>query len=314
MSKSAVSHFFVGLVAAQDIFLQQMSNGTAAQRIDKDCCAKSPDDPATCSTLVNYQYEYSEDSQGKTRMVCPNNPDGTCSFDNCVGGTGVDCDGVPYSLDFGVMGSIDANIVKPKDNGDGTVTIKTTVGSILHDLCCMEYPWGAFCDSSNYPISQTINALGNADNECACLLPWRKAAWNLINDRYWDVTYSKAVASSDLTFSSKQRRSWLPTSSTGAYLGPSTWGLKERAATASICAPGGTHLDCPTDDDNCYFSCFGVECSSCAPGNSDCSSKQIARWNHDGVDSAHGGDFEFCCSGAFKQIHWNLRTQYGVCA
>ena len=59
-------------------------------------------------------------------MKCPNS--GTdCAFDHCVGGTGVDCVGVPYDLDFGVMGTLSVNLVAPQDNGDGTVTLKTSV-------------------------------------------------------------------------------------------------------------------------------------------------------------------------------------------
>ena len=44
----------------------------------------------------------------------------------------------------------------------------------------MEHQSGAFCHSSNYPIGATINVLGNANNNCACLMEWRKAAWNVL--------------------------------------------------------------------------------------------------------------------------------------
>ena len=61
------------------------------------------------------------------------------------------------------------------------------VGSILHDLCCMEHQSGAFCHGSNYPIGATINALGNTNNDCACLMEWRKAAWNVLRGRLFPL-------------------------------------------------------------------------------------------------------------------------------
>merc|ERR1712032_543562 len=93
---------------------------------------------------------------------CPNKADGSCGFDNCIGGTGVDCEGVSSDIDFGALGTLSVDVVKPIDRPGGKVELKTSVGSILHDLCCMERPWGAFCHSSNYPIDATINLLGNA--------------------------------------------------------------------------------------------------------------------------------------------------------
>eukprot|EP00566_Odontella_aurita_P017456 CAMPEP_0113530682 /NCGR_PEP_ID=MMETSP0015_2-20120614/3077_1 /TAXON_ID=2838 /ORGANISM="Odontella" /LENGTH=272 /DNA_ID=CAMNT_0000429435 /DNA_START=93 /DNA_END=911 /DNA_ORIENTATION=+ /assembly_acc=CAM_ASM_000160 len=234
------------------------------------------------------------------------------SFDNCVGAIGVDCDGVPYDLSFEPVGTLSVNLVKPVSNGDTTVVLKTSVGSILHDLCCIENPRGAFCTGTNYPIDETLNLFGNADNSCACIMEWRKAAWNVLRGRYWLESYGKAAFSSDLTASGIYRESWLPTGSGTNYLDyKSNWGLQENQATALLCAPSGTQLDCPSEDNNCKVPCFGLTCKACASG---CSSRHRKRWNKNGRDHANAGDSDYCCSGEFKEVYWSSTgTRYGTC-
>ena len=199
-------------------------------------------------------------------------------------------------------------------HGDGvTVTLKTSVGSILHDLCCIENPNGAFCTGSNYPIDETINLLGNADQECACIMEWRKAAWNILRGRYWYESFSLAAGSSDITARSDvHRESWLPTGSgTNYFTYKSNWGLEENEATAGLCAPPGTELDCPSEDNNCKVPCIGVTCKACATG---CASRHRNRWNDNGRDHAHAGDSDYCCTGEFKEVYWSSTgTRYGTC-
>ncbi|CAE7280288.1 rnf181 [Symbiodinium natans] len=290
---------------------RSLANTSARMPPNENCC-NDAGDPAACHALHDVPFQY-ENVGGITRMKCPNS--GTdCAFDHCVGGTGVDCVGVPYDLDFGVMGTLSVNLVAPQDNGDGTVTLKTSVGSILHDLCCMEHQSGAFCHSSNYPIGATINVLGNANNNCACLMEWRKAAWNVLRGRYWLATFTKAAQSQDMTpDTSVQRKSYLPKGSGTNYESyKSTWGLTERKATSVLCAPGGTRLDCPSEDNNCKVPCVGTYCKACATG---CASRHRKRWNKDGRDHANAGDSDYCCSGQFKEVYWSLaNTRYGTCA
>lgn len=230
-------------------------------------------------------------------------------FDNCVGAIGVDCEGV--QTDLSVFGKVD--IVGVTDNNDGTVTIDTSVGSILHDLCCMKHPKGAFCTGTNYVFGATINPFGNADNDCACLMEWRKAAWNVIRKRTWRHTYPKADFSSDLTpRPDKKRKSWLPRSWSGNYLKySSTWGLEEVQATAELCAPPGTDLDCPSEDNNCQVPNFWFSAKACAYG---CNRRQRRRWNRNGRDHAHAGDSSYCCSGKFREVYWDATRRHGVCA
>ncbi|CAE7254532.1 rnf44 [Symbiodinium sp. CCMP2456] len=309
---------------------------------NENCCGSN----AVCNQLHDVPFEY-EQVGSFTRMKCPNRGS-DCAFDNCVGGTGVDCSGVPYDLDFGVVGTLSINLVAPIDHGDGTVTLKTSVGSILHDLCCMEHQSGAFCHSSNYPIGATINALGNTNNDCACLMEWRKAAWNVLRGRYWLAKFTKA-AQSQARYDSCPvfaAQVWHPTGAfhldameglssvtskihteTARMAGarPSNLrisqpcdpslttfqGLKIRKATSVLCAPEGTRLDCPSEDDNCKVPCVGTYCKACAVG---CASRHRKRWMKNGRDHPNAGDSDYCCSGQFKEVYWSLaNTRYGTC-
>jgi hypothetical protein len=91
----------------------------------------------------------------------------------CFGAVGPKCDGAP-----------NAGVTR---NADGTVTMKVSVGSILHDNCCLKYPptqgdpGGKFC---NGPISEF-------SHNGQCVLEWDKAFWNTIHDgRQWDATFN----------------------------------------------------------------------------------------------------------------------------
>jgi len=264
--------------------------------INRESCCAGADEPAKCEQVRADGFNFVESVNGdtsKTIMQCPNrDADDPCGFDNCVGPIGVDCQGVEQDICFGFLGCLPINLVSPIDNGDGTSTIKTAVGSILHDLCCIEHPDGAFCGSYNYPIGATLNLLGNTNNNCNCLLEWRKAAWNLLRGRYWEERVPNGKQTADLTpDTSTVRYSWLPVSSGSEHIGPSHWGIVERKATSSLCAPSGTQLDCPNNDDNCRVSsCNDTTC-------------------------AHAGDADYCCSGRFRLVLSDSDGQrYGECA
>lgn len=236
------------------------------------------------------------------------------TFDNCVGGIGVDCEDVQHDINFGAIGTISVDLVTPVPVGSTKVRLKTAVGSILHDLCCIQNPNGAFCHSSNYPIDETLNIGGKANNDCACIMEWRKAAWNLLRGRYWEHDFDVAAGSSDLTpdTSGLNRESWLPTGSGTNYLGyKSDWDLQEVVATSQLCAPPGTTLDCPSEDDNCKVPCIWTSCTACASG---CSRRNRRRWNDNGRNHATAGDSDYCCSGEFKEVYWHWSgTRYGTC-
>lgn len=249
---------------------------------------------------------------------CPS--DDHCeSFDNCVGASGIDCDGVEL-FDFPAVGTV--NAVTPVSSGANLVRLPVSVGSIYHDLCCREYPHGAFCDSSNYVIKDTINILHEDDvNECACLPEWRKAAWNLLRGRFWYDDFSTLPHSSNLNPVGSSRPTWLPKSWGSDYIeaGPdTTYPLPEEViATSILCAPSGTELDCPVTSDytDCktggWLSRKVCSKSACDHGRHGCKSKNNKHWK-----SRHktAGDAIFCCSGEFEVVYWGFpTTRYGIC-
>jgi len=233
----------------------------------------------------------------------------------CFGTTGIDCIGVPQTIDLSPVGKIEFNLAKPLPSTDGDankVNLIASVGSIYHDLCCRKHPDGKFCNGENYDIGATLNLGGNADQDCNCLLEWRKAAWNVIRGRYWRVDVSTKDYSSDLTPVSTTRATYFPLGSGTNYVPiRTTLGIVENKATQALCAPSDTELDCPSEDDNCKVPCFGVTCTACESG---CTRTKRKRWNKNGRDHAHAGDANFCCSGSFKKVYWSLSgTRYGVC-
>lgn len=240
-------------------------------------------------------------------------PDHCDSFDNCVGAGGVDCDGIE------LISALNLNVITPVSCGTNCVTLPVSVGSIYHDLCCRNHPHGAFCDDSNYVISDTLNIFGNADNNCACLLEWRKAAWNQLRGRYWTADFSTLDHSSNLNPAPGTRPTWFPTGSGTNYIQATSSILpQEVVATAALCAPAGTELDCPVTSNNedCKISGF-LASKACSPaaynaGRHGCKKKHKNRW-----ESHHptAGDAVFCCSTIFEVIRYILpSTRYGICA
>lgn len=304
-----------------------------------NCCAEA-DDTSACNSNSIYTYPVKCPTSGSNDVCSTGNnyciggknpvdctdavaPDGdVAGFSMCVGGTGVDCDGVQWSLDFGVVGTLDASIVTPyyfyDPDGTPMARLKVSVGSIFHDLCCRNHPHGAFCDSSNYPISQTINAGDSANNNCACLNEWRKAAWNLIRGRYWLSDFERNPHTSDLTEvdASEVRYTYFPLGYGTDYTSKTDAGITEVRGTRNLCAPAETELDCPSEDDNCKVPCWGTYCVACVDRDDDgCSKKREKRWNKDGRDHANAGDSDFCCSGTFRYVRWELTgTRYGICS
>lgn len=245
----------------------------------------------------------------------PNNPGDHChSFDNCVGASGRDCEGITIIDLVTIQQPEPCAVADPN-----CVSMQVSVGSIYHDLCCREHPGGSFCDSSNYQLSQ---ATGSGDIHCACVLEFRKAIRNYFEGKWWRQEFSKLPRSSDLTPVSHTRstyfpKSILPTSGSSNWFEATPAYLpQEVQATSELCAPPLTKLDCPIED-QCKVSCLIGPCKACAPGASDdlgCKSKHVNRW--DDRDYVVAGDAKFCCSGQFQMVSWKKtwKTGYGICA
>jgi hypothetical protein len=136
----------------------------------------------------------------------------------CFGGVGPMCAGAP-----------NAGVTR---NADGTVTMKASVGSILHDNCCLRFPSGKWCGGPG------VNGSGKAEewnHDGNCVREWDKAWWNTMpsDNRQWTVTFNPNEAA-DLNWA-QGRRAVLKTGT--SYDPPET------VASRRLAAPPGTPLD-----------------------------------------------------------------------
>lgn len=139
----------------------------------------------------------------------------------CFGAVGPKCDGAPNA---GV-----------RKNADGTVTMMVSVGSILHDNCCLQYPpaegnpGGKFC---NGPLTEY-------NNNGKCHDEWDKAFWNTLADgRQWEWTFDpNQRAELIVTDARPSRFQDRALRSTRHYTG------RETTDTRRLKAPAGTALD-----------------------------------------------------------------------
>lgn len=109
------------------------------------------------------------------------------------------------------------------------------VGSIMHDNCCMRNPGGQHCSGFN-PRQE-----GWPDN-AACVVEWRKAAYNWRDGRSWKQDFGPyySGASSDELTDAPARRG-VVFNGTGQQIG--TYGGLETIGTRRLAAPPGTYLD-----------------------------------------------------------------------
>jgi len=99
--------------------------------------------------------------------------------EQCFGAVGNQCDGVPLPA------FLDHNIdFKRKENLDGSITVGVTVGSILHDICCVRHPNGKACTGWKSPLDDLPNA-----HDGHCIAEWDKAWYNTMMGRGWNHTF-----------------------------------------------------------------------------------------------------------------------------
>jgi len=140
----------------------------------------------------------------------------------CFGAVGPKCNGAPNA---GVT-----------PNADGTVTMMVSVGSILHDNCCLmnppvegANPGGKFCNG----------VLSEFSNNGQCILEWDKAFWNTTVDRrQWAWTFNPSErAELTVTPARVSRFQDVALRPTQFYTG------RETSDTRKLAAPAGTALD-----------------------------------------------------------------------
>lgn len=205
----------------------------------------------------------------------------------CLGGTGSACE----KIIIGDGKVIKITPVPWTDNKDGTVTMFTSVGSIMHDACCAKYPFGMMCNPYNFNVSATLNPASY--NRCACGAEWTKAVLNVLSGNGWNQKYSTKVASNK-TIVGTMRKAILPIGLLEYDTARSSYGLNELASTAKLCAPSGTRLDCSKNDPNCLIG--------------------SARFSKTFANGVVASDSDFCCSKKYKSVNINaVSARWGVC-
>ena len=142
----------------------------------------------------------------------------------CFGAVGSMCEGAPNA--------------GATQNPDGTVTLMVSVGSILHDNCCLANPGGKFCGGPGMDGEPAKEF----NHDGTCVAEWDKAFWNTLTDgRQWQVKMDPRERS-DLTVVANPRTSYYQD-------GTPSQGFETRA-TRRLAAPVGTALD-PGDGQFC---------------------------------------------------------------
>lgn len=103
----------------------------------------------------------------------------------CFGGSGSQCD----------EKNADTKHPVKLNHADCTATVYVTIGSIMHDNCCLNNPDGYMCGKQGDWV------LGGNDNQ-VCGYEWNKAWYDSLNDRGWEVKmgpYIKGGKTDDLT-------------------------------------------------------------------------------------------------------------------
>ena len=138
-------------------------------------------------------------------------------YEYCFGGVGPQCAGAP-----GAPNTLNAS-------GTG-YTMKVSVGSILHDNCCLRNPAGKWCGGTGVD-GRTPAGEGNHNGQCVS--EWDKAWWNTIDGRQWTVSVNRTLPA-NLTPAPGR----LASRKDGAMLT-----IEETVHTRGYSAPAGTSLD-----------------------------------------------------------------------
>jgi hypothetical protein len=214
------------------------------------------------------------------------------------------CDGIPGE---GIFKWIRPNQFDLCRKGsDGASYCITSVGSIRHDLCCLKYPDGTYCN----PYSR-IASFWSEPSECACASEWRKAVKDLVHASTWIERYEDKLVSdpkrvSDWVPIHESREAWLPKTRTEWEETPNLRGIAETRVTLKLKAPADSHLDCPNSDVRCRLSCKDRE------GNCELNKKGFKSITFKQPIAA--GDSQFCESGKFDRIAQRGNYRFGICS
>lgn len=146
----------------------------------------------------------------------------------CFGAIGNGCAG-------GGGGPADLLAPPAKDIGGGMKTQEVSVGSILHDNCCVDNPNGQHCNG--YNAAQEL-----MNDSQPCVKEWRKAFYNTRDGRKWTATfgpYNSNVKSDDLTKAAARKTRLSDGTGNFKY----DYAGQETVSTRKLAAPKGTSLD-----------------------------------------------------------------------
>ena len=217
----------------------------------KNCCARyNSDHPDKCRSFPDKRRP---DARARRNR-----------FDTCFGAIGRKCKGSPEA--------------PAKAISFNKFSVFVSVGSILHDNCCLKYPHGYMC--AHGVTDKDSDFATPWDDECACVAEYLKSSDNLRAKRFWNATLHRR---GDLRPSRDVRTAYVRDSG-------GKWnrarGNGETISSRWVMAPAGTMLDCP-----------------------DCTTGQY--------EGLVAGDSQFCASGKFSKVgvvegHPEA-THYGVC-
>ncbi len=193
--------------------------------------------------------------------------------ERCFGALGNACEsqGTPLLSVPGVAGTYSSGIpglpvVKPDNQCKMRVAV--SVGSIIHDNCCKDYPNGLYCKGGVNLYTAFTQDLPAQFMNYDCAREWRKAFYDVQEGRYWYETFGP-YTNNDKGDNLQIVRPPRPTKTFG-QLGvqdrPMDYTLNERVETRRLKAPRGTKLEF-SDAAYCESGRFSTEgwCSGIGP-------------------------------------------------
>jgi hypothetical protein len=248
---------------------------------------------AKCETLSNYAL----DSTGQAQVVRMN---------ECFGAVGDGCNGVPGQGLLKLLRPSQFPLCAEKD--ETTMVCYVNIGSIRHDLCCLKYADGAFCNDWNYPIL----SWGRGDGSCACKREMATAITSLARGYGWYAEFPKKPLTIDelQPVSLQQTRKPILAKSLREYEDTAeVRDITENTATIKLVAPAGTPLACPNTDPACMIDCTEGDLANkiCNRGGKD----TVTKFFEKGIVAGHS---MFCASGKFTLITHDGKRRFGVCS
>lgn len=140
-------------------------------------------------------------------------PEARVQAERCFGAVGSKCDGI-------------AGFAKTT-NSNGSVNLFVSVGSIMHDNCCLANPAGKMCRGNN------------DDASGMCIKEWDKAVWNSADGRAWSQTFDPNQGG-DFRIVNNPRKTTFRLGGTNMDARGTPF---ETVATRQLMAPRGTNLD-----------------------------------------------------------------------